>query len=87
MACGRSVMVYDMHGADGLLTEELFWLSMECNCSGRKFAHILNFKDIVYEFSKYDAKMGEINRTIIENHFTLENHVDQMLRVYENAIK
>jgi O-antigen biosynthesis protein len=87
MACGRAVMVHDMHGSDGLLTEELFWLSMENNCSGRKFASKLDFEGVINEFSKYHSKMGEINRGIILNHFTIEKHVEQMLGIYEAEIE
>lgn len=87
MACERAVMVYDHYGADGILTEDLFWKSVERNLSGLKFQYNYTLDELIQEITKYDQNMGKINRTIILDHFTIENHVSRMIQIYIEAIE
>ncbi|WP_409345580.1 glycosyltransferase family 4 protein [Paenibacillus sp. MBLB4367] len=86
MACGRAVMVYDVHGADGMLTESSFRESLECNLSGRKRRIAYTLDGLLEALAGYDPEMGATNRRLAETHFNVESHVAELERLYESAI-
>ncbi len=70
MSCGRPVIVYDLHGGDGMITEDNWSESAKCNFSGRRFGKKLSADDLIYEIKKYNPGMSDKNRKIAFKNFS-----------------
>jgi hypothetical protein len=86
MSCERAVLIYDIHGGDGMITPDLFHESIKCNLSGRRFAIKYDVEQLIEEMKKYDPEMGEINREIVVQNFSIERHVEKLVEIYKEAI-
>jgi len=87
MACGRAVLVFDMHGADGLLRPKNWTEVRKNNFSGRRYKHQWTVDDIVQEMEGYTQMMGSLNRAYAVKHHNIDVEVEQWKVIYLRAIK
>lgn len=86
MACGRNVIIYDMHGGDGMVTEENFYDLRRNNFSGRRKAIQYNYEDLKSELLKYDFNRGYVLRDLILKENSIEKNVDQIEKIYNSIL-
>lgn len=79
MSCGRNVLVYDIHGADGMVDENNFFEIRKNNFSGRKYSLGYSVEDLKKELSTYNKKNGLNLRKLILK----ENSIDVVLSKLE----
>ncbi|QYR21214.1 glycosyltransferase [Paenibacillus sp. sptzw28] len=87
MACGRAVLVYDIHGGDGMITESLLEESLKNNLSGRRFRKDYTVDDLIDIFHSYHPEMGEVNRSIIIDKFCIDKHSEKLIDIYKETIE
>jgi GT2 family glycosyltransferase len=87
MACGRSVIVFDMRmysplrTADGIVTQENADEIMKNNFSGRRFKLEWGLEDLIHEMKKYDPNIATFNRNFALENFNIEKQVDKYLMI------
>jgi hypothetical protein len=86
MACGRAVCIYDIHGGDGLITEESYPEIRKHNFSGRRFANRYSEENFIEIFEAYSPEMGTINRNIAEENHSLASMLDSFEDLYRKAV-
>lgn len=86
MACERNVIVYDMHGADGMIDEENFSILQKNNFSGRVFKKRYTIDDLKGELNKYDPKRGLRLRSLVEEGYNADTIILDLERVYNNVL-
>lgn len=86
MACGRAAFVLDYNGGDGFVTSENIDEVQKCNFSGRRYQIRYDVDGLCREFSKYRAEMGETNRRLIEERFSVRTQLKDWLQLYRTAL-
>lgn len=86
-ACERNVLVYDIHGLDGMVDEGSFHKLRTKNFSGRFYAKQCSPQDILQEFKKYDLASGVKLRSIVKKDSSVIIAVEQLEEIYLKAIK
>lgn len=86
MACGRAVIVYSAHGADGMITPENFEASREFGFSGRAIRREFTVETFIKELAQYNLAMGEINSSLVRTDHDMENQVGRYEQIYEKAL-
>ncbi len=87
MACERSVIVYDVHGADGLVDENNFFEIRKNNFSGRRYKINFSTHDLEKEILKFNPDLGRELRKIILEENSKSVIIDKLERVYFECIK
>ena len=86
MACGRVVLVWDVHGGDGYVTPKSYPQIRENNFSGRRYQRTYGLENLVALLGMYDPAMGPTNRRLALKHHDLERQVWEWETVYGWAI-
>lgn len=83
MACGRSVIVFDMRQysplktADGIITPDNAREILKNNFSGRRFKMEWGLNELIAEMKKYDPDISTFNRNFALENFNIEKQVDK----------
>lgn len=94
LACGRPVIIFDNrhyygNAGDGYF-KDVFFKSIENNCSGRALNIEFKKQDLIKEIQKYKPEHGEIARRIALDYFNIKNATDKYLEyklILENKKK
>ncbi len=86
MACGRAALVFDWHGADGIVTADNYQEIRKHNFSGRRFRRELDAEGLAEEMRKYQPEMGETNRALALEHHDIRKAVSHYEEIYRRAI-
>ncbi len=86
MACGRNVIIYDMHGGDGFVDEKNFFEIRKNNFSGRRFAKKYSVEDLKKEILKYDKSTAQKLRKIVLRENSKTIIVDNFEAHYRNVL-
>ncbi|NCU28271.1 MAG: glycosyltransferase [Candidatus Moranbacteria bacterium] len=86
MSCGRNVLVYDIHGGDGMIDENSFWEIRKNNFSGRRFSKRYNIEELEKEISKYNKDTGLKLRGIIEKENSIDVILNKIIKIYSECI-
>ena len=86
MACGRAALVFDWHGADGIVTADNYFETRKHNFSGRRFGHALDAEGLAGELKKYRPAMGDANRALALEHHDIGKAVKRYEELYRRAI-
>jgi hypothetical protein len=86
MACGRAVLVWDVHGGDGYVTLGNYPQIRENNFSGRRHRRTYDLEDLVRILKSYDPAMGPANRRLALKYHDLERQMWEWEAVYDWAI-
>lgn len=87
MACERNVIVYDMHGADGMVDEKNFYELRKCNFSGRAKKMQYTEDDLVKELQKYDPVRGKKLRSIVAQENGVDQNIDALEKIYTAVVQ
>jgi len=82
MACGRNVIVYDMHGGDGFVDEKNFFEIRKNNFSGRRFGKKYTIDSFKKEIEKYNPNIGKALANIIHKEHSVDKLTDDLLNIY-----
>jgi glycosyltransferase involved in cell wall biosynthesis len=85
MACERNVIVFDMHGGDGLIDERNFFEIRKNNFSGRRFRNKYSVEEFKDEINKYKPELGHALRKIIEVENSISGVIDDLERIYKEV--
>jgi len=83
MACERNVLIADYQEMDGLVDDDVYYEARKHNCSGRRFHHEINLKNITERFDRYDLKHGKRNRQLILKDNNITKTVENYLNLYK----
>ncbi|MCD5384453.1 MAG: glycosyltransferase [Candidatus Pacebacteria bacterium] len=86
-ACERNVLVYDIHGLDGMVTNESFYKLRVKNFSGRAYSRDCSVNELVSELLKYDPKHGRLLRGLIVSEHNKEFIVSKIIDVYNSVVE
>ena len=87
MACGRSVIIYDVNGGDGFVDESNFFEIRKNNFSGRRFSRDFTKSDLKDEFLKYSAAGGEKLKKIIQTEHSLDRTIVELQKIYKEVAR
>ena len=87
MACARAVLVWDVHGGDGLVTPDTYPAIRKCNFSGRAVGEDYGLERLVGLLRQYRPEMGAVNRKLAMYRHDSERLVWDYERVYEWAVE
>jgi hypothetical protein len=87
LACGRNVIVFDIHGGDGLITEDNFKEIRKNNFSGRHFSKFYNVEEFKNEISKYNPAIGKKILPIIEKENNIDIISQELISIYNDAMR
>lgn len=89
MSCGRAVIVYGMSlnraYFGGMIEEAGIGKLAERNFAGKR-ANKFTADKLVAEIEKYDAGMGEVNRSIIVRDFNVNDRMKDLVAIYEGVL-
>jgi len=85
MACGRAAIVYDYQGGDGMITKDNIDEIRKYNFSGRRFKEKYVVAALIREISKYDSRMGAVNRDIIIREHNASLATDRIISICQEA--
>jgi glycosyltransferase involved in cell wall biosynthesis len=85
MACEKNVIVYDKHGADGLVNENNFFEIRKNNFSGRRFGKKYSVADLEKEIGKYSGNLGRELRKIVEKENSNNVILGKLERIYSEC--
>jgi MoaA/NifB/PqqE/SkfB family radical SAM enzyme len=86
MIAGRSVIVYDYQGADGMITNESYDEIKKHNFSGRRYGKDYNVDDLVKEIQKYNIDdIFEVQKKAI-NDFSADKVTSKIISIYNNIL-
>jgi GT2 family glycosyltransferase/spore maturation protein CgeB len=86
MACGRNVLVYDINGADGMITKENFYKLRENSFSGRTYRKKLTINSFKKELLKYDKSRGKKLGELVAKEHSPEKIVADFEDIYRKVI-
>jgi hypothetical protein len=86
LACGRAVFVWDRHGADGYLDKKNFYVSQECNFSGRKSKIKPDKKFLESELSKYDPTEVRELQSMVKSERSITFVAKKFVKLYESVL-
>ncbi|MBI3887902.1 glycosyltransferase family 4 protein, partial [Candidatus Microgenomates bacterium] len=86
MACARNVIIYDIHGADGMVDEKNFFEIRKNNFSGRRYKYKYSKDSFKKELLKYNPMTGERLRKIVLKEHAFKQTVDDLVKLY-NIVK
>jgi len=87
MACGRAVLVYDMHGGDGMLRPRNWEHIRRHNFSGRRFKINYDIDLMAKEIVGYSKEMGYQNREYVLEHHNANIEALKWVDLYKRAIE
>ncbi|MDP4127674.1 MAG: glycosyltransferase [Bacillota bacterium] len=85
LACERNVIVFDMHGGDGIVDDKNFYEIRKNNFSGRRYRHIYTLDSFKKELLKYDPHVVKRLRQLVVDEHTFEMTIEKLLRIYADA--
>lgn len=86
MSCSRAVFIFGAHGSDGWVTltdlDEISASNFSGRCrsldlDGREIAEIIRIG--------YDQGMGATNRQIVDERFSIDSHIPELMQIYDSA--
>ncbi|MCX6766045.1 MAG: glycosyltransferase, partial [Candidatus Moranbacteria bacterium] len=86
MACGRNVIIYDIHGGDGLINEDNFFEIRKNNFSGRRFRINYNVNKFKEEILKYNPRIGEKLRKLVLRENSKNAILKKIEDIYRDAL-
>ncbi len=91
MSCGRAALVLNMYRdawfGDGIINKDNYKQMIKTSFSGRVFNHEFGADFLRDQLLKYDKNMGKTNRQIVLESMTLDDKLDQLELIYEEAQK
>ncbi len=87
LACNRNVIVYDIFGADGLVTINNFNKIRYNNFSGRKYRLKYTENDLIKEIKKYNNNNPKLIYKSIHQDHGLDNNINKLINLYGSVIK
>ncbi len=85
MACERNVIVFDMHGGDGMINEDNFFNFRKNSLSGRFSGKEYSVEDFKKEILKYNPDSGKRLRELVVKENGVDNVVSKLENVYKEA--
>lgn len=82
MACARNVIIYDIHGADGMVDEKNFFEIRKNNFSGRRYKYKYSKDSFKKELLKYKPMIGEQLRKIVLEEHAFKKMAEDLLKLY-----
>jgi len=84
MACCRPVLVWDMHGGDGIIDHAKYVDSRKCNFSGRALSQEYSEEDLAEMISDCRPReLGAFGRRTVLRHHDIERHVFDYEQIYQ----
>lgn len=87
IACGRNVIVYDIHGADGMVDEDNYFELRKNNFSGRRYAKTYNLKELKKEIEKYNPETPAKLIKYINEYHNKDKTIRTLELIYKEVAK
>ena len=85
MACGRNVILSDVHGLDGMVTPKSYPELIKNNLSGRRYAKKLSVKNFTKELEKYSPSYSSQLIDLVNEHHNKEKNIKKIMEIYKDV--
>lgn len=87
MLCGRTPIVFDIFGADGMVTPQNFSKLLSRNFTGKAIGKKYTVKELVNEIKKYNPEVIDELRNLALEHFSIQKQIPRLERIYQKTIQ
>jgi len=87
MLCGRTPIVFDVFGGDGMVTPQNFAQLLSRNFTGKAIGKKYTARELINEINKYNPEVIDELRNLAIEHFSIQKQIPRLEKIYRKTIQ